>query len=174
MKRFITVIAAALLLQAVTVYAQDEGDEPSIHSVLDAARAKYHSAMRKAKEAVENSDEGRKDEAPAEAAAEAPALAEAPVPYTPVLLSFVPSLSVPFGYYDVSVAAGCIGTIAHDVSGASAAGVFNIERDVRGAQGAGVFNIAREVRGAQGAGVFNLAESVRGVQGSGVFNIADG
>jgi hypothetical protein len=96
------------------------------------------------------------------------------VPYTPVLVSLVPGISFPFGYYDSSLAGGAIGNLVRDVSGAEGAGVFNISRDVRGTQGAGVFNVSRRILGFQGAGVFNIADGdVDGFQGAGVFNIAD-
>ncbi len=162
MKRILFIIATvALLSQAALVFAQDSG-EPSIQSVLDAARAKYW--------------QDKAPKASSETQADAPDSARSDqVPYTPVLVSFVPGVSFPFGYYDVSLAGGAIGNLARDISGAEGAGVFNISRDVRGIQGAGVFNLSRNVLGLQDAGVFNVvAEDITGLQGAGVFNVVHG
>jgi hypothetical protein len=97
-------------------------------------------------------------------------------PYSPFLLSVVPGISVPQGLYDVSFAAGWVGSGVNDVQGFQASGIFDLARDVNGFQGSGVFNIARgEVNGFQGSGVFNIARGeVNGFQGSGVFNVAHG
>jgi hypothetical protein len=173
MKRIISMfIAAALLCQAAIVFAHDSS-EPSIKSVLEAARAKYwHDKGSDAK--AESSDEEQKD---SEGGEDGPDLEEAQneVPYTPVLFSWVPGVSIPFGYYDASLVGGAIGNLVRDVSGAECAGVFNISRDVRGGQGAGVFNISRNIYGFQSAGVFNIVDSdLRGFQSAGVFNIVDG
>jgi hypothetical protein len=169
MKRILSIaFAAALLGQAVVAFAQDSG-EPSERSVLDAARAKY-----RASQGADAEAESRPAPESPEASA-APAAPNDDFPYTPVQLSFVPGVSLPFGQYDVTLSAAMIGGLTRDVAGAAGAGVFNISRDLRGAQGAGVFNIARNLRGAQGAGVFNiLDEEARGAQGAGVFNIAKG
>lgn len=91
----------------------------------------------------------------------------------PFIISFVPMISFPFGYYDVIFSAAAIGGMARDVHGFMGAGVFNLSNDVWGFQGAGVFNISENIRGVQGAGVFNISEDVSGVQGAGVFNIAE-
>jgi hypothetical protein len=161
MKRFFFIFAmAALLSQAAIVVAQDSG-EPTIKSVLEAARAKYWQ---------------NKDSASQSSDSESPE-AQAPeeVPFTPILLSVVPGVSIPVGYYDASLVGGTIGNIVRDVAGAEAAGVFNISRDVRGFQGAGVFNIARNAFGFQGAGVFNLVDrDFAGFQSAGVFNLVQG
>jgi len=162
MKKIIVLLAAALLAQAVIA------DEPSEQSVLEAARAKYWQDQRSSNDGddaitvdvdidVNIGDSERHED----------------VPFTPILISFVPGVSVPFGYYDVGIAAGMIGNVARDVKGASLASVFNIARDVKGLQCAGVFNIADDVKGLQAAGIFNIAEQVHGFQGAGVFNIAD-
>lgn len=169
MKRIFSIaVAAVLLCQAVGIFAQDSG-EPSLKSVLDAARKKYWARQ------VEPSS------ADAQAAPDAPE-SDAPesdskprgrdFPYTPMLISFVPGVSLPFGLHDVSIAAGVIGSITRDVRGVEGSSVFNIARKVRGVQGAGVFNLAKETRGVQGAGVFNMASGVSGIQGAGVFNMA--
>jgi hypothetical protein len=175
MKRFFSIFAvAALLCQAAVVFAQDT-DEPSIQSVLDAARAKYFQdsgsdALAEAESEAESDDEvASGDEAPANAGP------RDNVPYTPILISFVPGISFPFGYYDAAIAAGWIANMSRDINGAEGAGVFNLSRDVRGFQGAGVFNIVRSVFGFQGAGVFNIVDQdFTGFQGAGVFNIVDG
>lgn len=165
MKRFISVFAvAALLCQAALVFAQ-ESDEPSIMSVLDAARAKYWQDKNPASDSQDSETQGPDGGPSAESAQE-------PVPYTPFLISVVPGVTVPFGYYDASFVGGPIGNISRDVTGAEGAGVFNIARDLRGFQAAGVFNLTRNSLGFQGAGVFNIAEEIHGFQGAGVFNIA--
>jgi hypothetical protein len=156
--------AAALLGQAALVSAQDSG-EPSVKSVLDAARAEYWGD----KGAVQ-ADEARPD--PGAAAAPDAERPGRDFSYTPFLVSFVPGLSFPFGFFDTSIAGGMVGSLAHDVSGVEGSGVFNLARDLRGAQGAGVFNISRNLRGIQGAGVFNMAEDVHGFQAAGLFNVA--
>jgi len=166
MKRFLSVLAAVLLAQTATftLYAQDE--EPSIRSVLDAARAKYWAE--KAQTEAQTNPESAED-------AESPSSRIPDFPYTPIIVSFVPGVSFPFGIYDTSLAAGAIGNITRDVAGIEGAGIFNIARMVRGAQGAGVFNIVEGIEGAQGAGVFNISGNAgRAVQGAGVFNIASG
>lgn len=164
MKRFISIFAvAALLCQAAIVFAQDSG-EPSTQSVLDAARAKYWQD----KATDQPSDSTDATQPPEGDQFER-------VSYTPILISLVPGLSVPLGYYDASLVGGAIGNIARDVSGAEGAGVFNLSRDVRGFQGAGVFNIAREILGFQSAGVFNIVDrDMTGFQSAGVFNIVNG
>jgi hypothetical protein len=184
MKRFISIaIAAALLGQAVVIFAQDSG-EPSEQSVLEAARAKYWAS----KDADQGASAQEAPEAQAAPSAEqAPQEQEAPeessgtiaktrdenFPYTPFLLSFVPGISVPFGTYDVSFAGGMIACVVNDVQGVEGSGVFNMANDVRGLQGAGIFNMARDLRGLQGAGIFNIARNASGAQGAGIFNIAD-
>jgi len=165
MKRFMSIFAvAALVCQAAFVFAQDS-DEPSIESVLDAARAKYW--QDKGPESETSDSESSEDDY----SGDSEWLND--VPYTPFLISLVPGVNVPFGYYDASFVAGPIGNISRDVTGAEGAGVFNISRDARGFQGAGVFNLARRVLGFQGAGVFNIVDDdVTGFQSAGVFNIA--
>jgi len=174
MKRIIALLAAALLVQAA--FADDAG-EPSEESVLDAARAKYWQESRsseaddgtsvKVEVEVTISEDGQESEAE-DAEAERDSIA-----YTPFLLSFVPGLSAPFGYYDVSFAAGAVGCMVRDVNGAAGAGVFTMARNINGFQAAGVFNMAEDVHGVQAAGVFNIGEDVYGVQAAGVFNIAE-
>jgi hypothetical protein len=163
MKRFFVVIAlAALLGQALA--AQDSG-EPSESSVLEAARSKYwgeQSTEEKGREAKAAHADSRDD--------------EEDVPFAPFLISFVPGLSIPFGYSDAAFSAGAIGVLTRDVYGFQTAGVFCLARDVAGFQWAGVFNVSEgQVGGFQGAGVFNVAEGdVDGFQGAGVFNVAEG
>ncbi len=175
MRRILSIAFAAALLGQAAIYAQDSG-EPSEQSVLDAARAKYRAGQQadQAPEAqAEPQAEPQAAEAPADQGQSPGNSQDERIPYTPILVSFVPGVSFPFGTYDVAVAGGMIGALTRDVSGAEASGVFNLARDVRGAQGAGVFNIARGLRGVQGSGVFNMADGeVSGAQGSGVFNIA--
>jgi hypothetical protein len=155
-KIFVFVIAA-LFIQAAATFAQDS-HEPSMQAVLEAARAKYWSRIQKMQDAL-RSDRGED---------------QPEVGYTPVLLSFVPGISLPFGYWDASFAAGTIGTISRDIYGFEGSGVFNITRNVFGFQGAGVFNIVSgRMSGFQGAGVFNIVDGKSsGFQGAGVFNIA--
>jgi hypothetical protein len=181
MKKILSIIfAAALVLQAANVIAQDEGDssEPTEKSVLQKAREKYGSAP-KAKEAAPAGTASAEtaEATPAEEKREAedqPADGQARGGrYTPIQLSLVPGLAFPRGAYDTSLALGAVGSSSDRVSGIQGAGVFSIARELRGVQGAGVFNITREnLQGAQGAGVFNIANEVRGAQLSGVFNIA--
>ena len=160
------IVAAALLCRAAIVFAQDSG-EPSVQSVLDAARAKYW------QDKAPDGSDLPSDVAPSEASDGVQARNQ--VPYTPIIVSFVPGISFPFGYYDASIIGGAIGNLVRDVSGVAGAGVFNISRDLRGVQGAGIFNIAREVEGVQDAGVFNMVDrDVTGLQGAGVFNIVRG
>jgi hypothetical protein len=173
MKRILCAIAAAALLgQAATIFAQDSG-EPSEQSVLDAARAKYWQDKAPDSQAPEAGQElDQQDQSPYDGSG---AENDNPVPYTPFLLSLVPGISLPFGYYDASFAGGAVAVIARDVTGAEGSGVFNLARDIHGFQGAGVFNISRNVTGAQGAGVFNIVDrDLTGFQGAGVFNIVRG
>jgi hypothetical protein len=149
MKRILSIIALTVLCSQVRIVFAQESGVPSEGRVLGSAWSKYLQ------------DKGPGAKSPSE------------VPYTPILISFVPGISFPFGYYDSSLAAGAIGSITRDIEGAEGSGVFNISRDVRGIQGAGVFNIARDVLGFQGAGVFNISQGkLSGLQSAGVFNIA--
>ncbi len=122
----------------------------------------------------------------------------------PLQVSLVPGAGLPFGAGDTAVSLGLIGAIndridiiqfsslfnvAGEVTGAQAAGVFNIaSRRLDGVQlggvfnignivltpfqGAGVFNIAHNLIGFQAAGVFNIADNVYGLQAAGLFNVA--
>jgi hypothetical protein len=165
MKRIYAMLAAAALFgQATSAFAQD-ANEPSLQSVLEAARAKY---WHESKSGQDTQAQDSDPQAPSPGAE-----ASDKVPYTPVLVSVVPGISFPFGYYDASLVCGSIGTLARDVVGMEGAGVFNLSRDVRGLQEAGVFNLSRDVKGLQGAGVFNLSEKAFGLEGAGVFNIVD-
>lgn len=96
--------------------------------------------------------------------------------YTPIQVSLVPGLALPFGASDAAIAIGAIGNISGRVDLIQAAGVFNIARGIRGLQAAGVFNIAGEdMEGIQAAGVFNIAGDIHApLQLGGVFNIANG
>jgi hypothetical protein len=169
MKRIVTLLlTTALLAQAGGAFAHaddfdSDSDEISGRSVLEEARSRY---FRFVDSLMPQADEER-----SEAAEERTETGR--VYYTPVVLSFVPMISVPFGYYDTTLAAGLIGVMTRDVNGIEGSSVFNISRDIHGLQGAGVFNISGDIRGLQGAGVFNMAEGVRGAQGAGVFNIAN-
>jgi hypothetical protein len=163
MKKIIVLLAAALLAQAVIA------EDPSEQSVLDAARAKYW------QDQGSPTDEGG-NSAEVDIDIDVNIVGEGKpegVPFTPILISFVPGVSIPFGFYDVGLAAGSIGNLTRDVKGAAFAGVFNLSRKVMGFQGAGVFNMADDVKGFQAAGVFNMAKRVHGFQGAGVFNMAD-
>jgi hypothetical protein len=163
MKRFISLFAvAALLCQAAFLIAQTS-DEPSTQSVLDAARAKYWQ------------DKSSEDQSEGQSSDSAGGEVREPVGYTPFLISFVPGVSVPFGYYDTSIAGGAIGNLTRDINGVEGASVFNLSRDIHGLQAAGVFNLARNVTGFQSAGVFNMVDrDFSGFQGAGVFNIVNG
>jgi len=176
MKRIVALLAAALLVQAVFA---DDADEPSEQSVLEAARAKYWQDQQSSNDDkgadisvdididVNGGDDGQSDDT------REYRKSDDGVPFPPFLISFVPGLSAPFGYFDVGFAAGAVGNMTRDVKGAEGAGVFNMSRNVMGFQGAGVFNMAEDVRGFQGAGVFNIADDVSGGQMAGVFNIAE-
>jgi len=160
MKRLISVLAlAALLGQAALVIAQESGD-PSVKSVLDAARSKYWKD--RGGDSTTNSETDSASD-------------QDSVPYAPMILGFVPGLSIPFGYFDASMAAGAIGILARDINGIEASGVFNLSRDIRGFQAAGVFNLARSVVGFQSAGTFNIVDKdLLGFQSAGIFNIVNG
>ncbi|HWR11311.1 MAG TPA: hypothetical protein VN445_05795 [Rectinemataceae bacterium] len=94
--------------------------------------------------------------------------------YSPITISIVPGVALPFGADRVGIALGSIGNISGRVDLLQAAGAFNIADDIRGLQAAGVFNIADEtMEGIQAAGVFNIAGDVDGAQIAPVFNIAD-
>lgn len=93
--------------------------------------------------------------------------------YTPLLISFVPMVSMPIGYFDVSLSAAAVGALVRNSYGLMGAGVFNISRESRGLMAAGVFNTTGDLKGLQAAGVFNTARDVNGFQAAGVFNAAD-
>lgn len=158
---FIAIAMAALLMQAAI--AQDVA-EPSESSVLDAARSKYWSD--------EPQSEERDDEAAPDESHDADGVDEGH--FTPFLISFVPGISTPLGYFDAAFSAGIVGVATRDISGFQGAGVFGLARRVEGVQGAGVFSIAEgDVDGFQCAGVFAIAGgNIEGTQCSGVFNIA--
>lgn len=164
---FVLVAFAALLSQAAPTIAQDSS-EPSIKSVLDAARAKYW------RDRQPQAQSGDQEAGQAESESPEPS-AKAEAAYTPILISFVPGVSIPFGYYDTSIAAGAIGNLTRDIDGLEAAGIFNLSRDIHGFEAAGVFNLSRNAIGFQSAGVFNLVDhDMTGFQSAGVFNIVDG
>jgi hypothetical protein len=168
-RQAISCIAAFALVFAVSAFAGDS-DEPSEDSVLETARQKYQEDQKK-----ESQDQGLEPAAPAASSASEPqpdSSDGAQIFYAPFLISFVPTISFPFGLWDVSVSGACVGALVHDVNGVAGAGVFNLANDVRGVAAAGVFNIGHDLRGAEGAGVFNIAHDVFGAQGAGVFNIA--
>jgi hypothetical protein len=175
-RQAISCIAAFALVFAVSAFAGDS-DEPSEDSVLQTARQKYQDDQKKESQ---DQDQGLEPAAPAAAPAPSATIPSEPesassdkgAVYVPVMVSFVPMVSFPFGLFDVSVSGACIGAMVHDVNGIAGAGVFNLANDIRGVAGAGVFNMNRDLRGVEGAGVFNIAHDVLGVQGAGVFNIA--
>lgn len=97
-----------------------------------------------------------------------------PQGYTPLQLSIVPGIGIPFGTPDAGIVLGPIGNISGKVDVLQAAGVFNIADRIRGIQAAGVFNITgKGATPLQVAGVFNIGEDIRGIQVGGVFNIAE-
>jgi len=170
MKR-VVLIVAALCATLGSAWGQDSAANAQEDFVLQQARDKYSAA-------TTDDPSGTAVTVEAAQVPEVQALAPAPDdhPYTPIVLSFVPGISFPFGMFDTSMSAAAIGALSGSVNGLQGAGVFNIaDGDIRGLQGAGVFNIVEgNVRGAQGAGVFNITEGiVRGAQGAGVFNIAE-
>jgi hypothetical protein len=95
--------------------------------------------------------------------------------YTPIQISLVPGLALPFGS-NSALCLGPIGNIAGRVDLLQAAGVFNMASEIRGFQIAGVFNMAgKSMEGAQVAGVFNMAgDTQTSLQIGSVFNIATG
>jgi len=172
MKVKLGILLSAVLvcsLGAGSLFAQ-ESDDP----VLQKARDKYQEQLEK-KQPAQDADKGPQFGDSAEGSQTNRPDAASEVPYEPVLLSFVPGISIPFGYYRTSASLAAIGAIFEASYGFAGAGIFNIYNDGYGFQGAGVFNIAGgEINGFQGAGVFNIAAGpVRGAQLAGVFNIAD-
>jgi hypothetical protein len=173
-RQVLTCIAAFAVVFAAASFAQDSG-EPSEGSVLEKARQKYQDDQKK--EGQEEGlapaqSQGAEEAAPKSAPSGEPAEAASGAIYVPVMVSFVPMVSFPFGLFDVSLSGACVGALVHDVNGIAGAGVFNLTHDIRGVAGAGVFNIGHDLKGVEGAGVFNIAHDVLGAQGAGVFNIA--
>jgi len=175
-RQVLSCIVAFAVVFAASSFAQDSG-EPSEESVLETARQKYQDDQKK--EDQEKGLEPAQSQEPAAPTAPAKPEAESEpedvasgAVYVPVMISFVPMVSFPFGLFDVSLSGACVGALVHDVNGIAGAGVFNLTHDIRGVAGAGVFNIGHDLKGAEGAGVFNISHDVLGVQGSGVFNIA--
>ena len=172
MKVKLGILLSAVLvcsLGAGSLFAQ-ESDDP----VLQKARDKYQEQLEK-KQPAQDADKDPQFGDSAEGSQTNRPEAASEVPYEPVLLSFVPGVSIPFGYYRTSASLAAIGAIFEASYGFAGAGIFNIYNDGYGFQGAGVFNIAgSEINGFQGAGVFNIAGGpVRGAQLAGVFNIAE-
>jgi hypothetical protein len=114
--------------------------------------------------------------------------------FFPVVVSFVPGISVPFGgtystnfgfgllmndvhnLYGVQTAS-VIGTASGNVLGLQANGIGSVAQGrTTGFQASGVFNVAEDrVVGGQFGGVFNVAQgNVVGIQSGGVFNVAEG
>jgi hypothetical protein len=179
-RQVLSCIAAFAVVFAAASFAQDSG-EPSEESVLETARQKYQDDQKKEDQEESLAPvQGQESAEAAEPAPAAPKAAPSGEPeaasggaiYVPVMVSFVPMVSFPFGLFDVSLSGACVGALVHDVNGIAGAGVFNLTHDIRGVAGAGVFNIGHDLRGAEGSGVFNISHDVLGVQGSGVFNIA--
>jgi hypothetical protein len=175
MKRFVCIaLVAALGARLPSVFAQGFS-EPDEQSVLEKAREKYAKGE-ESKEIQEAPPSAETQGTPQEP--ETPELQANPQdaakrPYFPMVLSFVPGIQNPFGFYDTSLALGAIGSAVGTVKGFQGAGVFSIAEEVDGFQVAGVFNIAGKVEGFQGSGVFNIAERVRGSQAAGVFNMSN-
>lgn len=140
-----------LALAAATTFATAQ----DVESVLEKTRERY-------RRAIEAQEESRIE-----------AVETGNVAYTPFVLSLVPGLAFPFGYYDTSISLAAVGAMDRDIDGVQAASVFAMARDVEGFQQSGVFAMASEVRGVQMSGVFNIASKVRGGQLGGVFNIAE-
>jgi hypothetical protein len=83
--------------------------------------------------------------------------------YTPIQISLVPGLALPFGS-NSALCLGPIGNISGRVDLLQVAGVFNMAGEsIEGVQAAGVFNMAGDIDGVQ-VGLVNLAGKVRGVQ----------
>lgn len=180
MKRIFSFVLAILMaLQATVAFAQSD-DEPSTGSVLDAARQKYWGKQDQSAESGsaesgdQGSDQNPDQEPPADNAPRSRRdRGEDSVPYAPIIISFAPGLSFPFGYWDASLSVAAVGSVVRDVEGIDASGVFSVARDIYGVEAAGVFDTARDVNGGQAAGVFNVASgSLQGIQAAGVFNIA--
>ncbi len=169
--KHVLLIAAALCATLGPVWAQDSTTGTEEDFVLQQARDKHSAATAQTPSGTVVTIEITQV---TESQPEAPDRGDHP--YAPIVLSFVPGISFPYGVFDASISAAAIGAISGSVDGLQGAGVFNIaDGDIRGLQGAGVFNIvAGGVRGAQGGGVFNIVGGdVRGAQGAGVFNIAE-
>jgi hypothetical protein len=114
--------------------------------------------------------------------------------FFPVVVSFVPGISFPFGgTYSTNFGFGMlmsdvhnlygvqtssiIGTASGNVLGVQANGIGTVTQGrTTGFQASGVFNVAEDrVVGGQFGGVFNVAQgNVVGVQSGGVFNVAEG
>ncbi|TCW61082.1 hypothetical protein [Treponema sp. J25] len=98
---------------------------------------------------------------------------EPDAPPVPLVLGFVPGLSVPSEYRTVIVSLNVIGGAAPKVSGIMGSGIFSLSGRTEGILGAGIFTITGTLKGIQGAGVFNIAGGVpQGIQMAGVFNIS--
>lgn len=156
---------AALLALALAAQAQSGG--PSESSVLQKARDKLN---RGASSGVKTAPD-----LPPWFFVEAPEDDDSEGAYTPILVSFTPGLSIPFGYWSTSIGLGAVGSLTRDVYGFAGAGVFTLSRQVYGFQGSGVFGTARAVDGVQTAGIFAIADrDLNGAQISGIFNVAGG
>ncbi|MCX7948991.1 MAG: hypothetical protein N2509_02625 [Treponemataceae bacterium] len=98
---------------------------------------------------------------------------EADAPPVPLVLGFVPGLSVPSEYRTVIVSLNVIGGAAPKVSGVMGSGIFSLSGRTEGILGASIFTVTGTLKGIQGAGVFNIAGSVpQGIQMAGVFNVS--
>ena len=166
MKRIVGSLVVMIMVFSLcvgTLAAQEEDD-----GVLQKARDKYQEKLNKG----QSEEQGNSPFSDPQLGSQD----EENVPYTPVLLSFAPGISMPFGYYRTSVSCAAIGAAFEASYGFAGAGVFNIYNSGYGFQGAGVFNISGErIGGFQSAGVFNISGGeVDGFQGAGVFNIAGG
>lgn len=98
---------------------------------------------------------------------------EPDAPPVPLVLGFVPGLSVPSEYRTVIVSLNVIGGAAPKVSGVMGSGIFSLSGRTEGILGASIFTITGTLKGIQGAGVFNIAGAVpQGIQMAGVFNVS--
>ncbi len=170
--RFILMMLAVACISGGPVRAQDSAGDADEDYVLQKAREKYANSTYNT--AAEEGD-GEAESASIEIGGSVGTAKR--YRYHPLVISFVPGVSYPFGTWSTSLSAAPIGAITGSVHGAQGAGVFNLaDGDVSGIQAAGVFNMtAGEARGVQTAGVFNMvAGEARGVQTAGVFNMAAG
>jgi hypothetical protein len=167
-------IAALVLVTACGMLSAQSKDWPDESSILDQARKNYQN--QNDRQDQKNDLKQSLDEVITDWVDENFAQPkEERIPFTPLVISFVPGLSVPFGDYKTIVALGIIGSGVKEFYGVQAASVFSLaDKGGAGLQSSGVFNICGGTfLGVQAAGVFNIADgSLQGGQAAGVFNIA--